>query len=63
MVCSEEATLVPGFREAMLNMNYGDKAMLFVPAHLAYGSQGNGGIPPNTDLIFEMEIVDETDDL
>ncbi len=63
MVCSEEATLVPGFREAMLNMNYGDKAMLFVPAHLAYGSQGNQGIPPNTDLIFEMEIVDESDDL
>lgn len=63
MVCSEEATLVPGFREAMLNMNYGDKTMLFVPAHLAYGSQGSRGIPPNTDLIFEMEIVDETDEL
>jgi len=58
MVYSEEATLVPGFKEAMLNMNYGDKAMLFIPAHLGYGSQGNRGIPPNTDLIFEMEIVD-----
>ena len=63
MVCSEEAALVPGFREAMLNLNYGDKAMLFVPSHLAYGPQGNRGIPPNTDLIFEMEIIDESDDL
>ncbi len=63
MVYSEEATLVPGFREAMLNMNYGDKAMLFIPSHLGYGSQGNRGIPPNTDLIFEMEIVDESNDL
>ncbi len=63
MIYNETATLVPGFREAMLNMNYGDKAMLFVPAHLAYGSQGKSGIPPNTDLIFEMEIVDESDDL
>ena len=59
MVYSTEATLVPGFREGMLNMNYGDKAMLFIPAHLAYGEQGNRGIPPNTDLIFEIEIVDE----
>ncbi len=62
-VYSEEAALIPGFKEAMLNMNYGDKAMLFIPAHLAYGSQGNRGIPPNTDLIFEMEIVDESNDL
>jgi len=60
MVYSEEATLVPGFREAMLNMNYGDQAVLFVPSHLGYGPQGNRGIPPNTDLIFEMEIVDES---
>tara|TARA_R110002073_G_scaffold139232_2_gene289347 strand:- start:121718 stop:122821 length:1104 start_codon:yes stop_codon:yes gene_type:complete len=59
MPYSEEATLVPGFREGMLNMNYGDKAMLFIPSHLGYGVQGNGNIPPNTDLIFEIEIVDQ----
>lgn len=59
MPYSEEATLVPGFREGMLNMNYGDKAMLFIPSYLGYGSQGNGPIPPNTDLIFEIEVVDQ----
>ena len=63
MVYSTEATLVPGFREGMLNMNYGDRAMLFVPAHLGYGEQGNKGIPPNTDLIFEIEIVDQRENL
>jgi len=62
MVYSEEAGLVPGFREGMLNMNYGDKAMLFIPAHLGYGAQGKGSIPPNTDLVFEMEIIDESQD-
>ncbi len=61
-VYSGEAKLIPGFREGMLNMNYGDKAMLFIPSHLGYGSQSNGPIPPNTDLIFEIEIVDESQD-
>jgi len=59
MPYSEEATLVPGFREGMLNMNYGDKALLYIPSYLGYGSQGNGPIPPNTDLIFEIELVNE----
>jgi len=59
-VYSTEAGLIPGVREGMLNMNYGDKAMLFIPSHLGYGPQRNGPIPPNTDLIFEMELVDES---
>ncbi len=62
-VYSGEAKLIPGFREGMLNMNYGDKAMLFIPSHLGYGSQRNGPIPPNTNLIFEIEVVDESQDL
>lgn len=59
-VYDETAGLVPGFREGVLNMNYGDKAMLFIPSHLGYGSQQNGPIPPNSDLIFEVELVDES---
>ena len=62
MPYSTEATLVPGFREGMLNMNYGHKALLLIPSHLGYGPQRNGPIPPNTDLIFEIEIVDESQD-
>jgi FKBP-type peptidyl-prolyl cis-trans isomerase len=39
-------------------MKIGDKATLFIPSHLAYGPQGAGNvIPPNTDLVFELELV------
>ncbi len=58
MVYSNEAGLIPGFKEGMLNMNYGDKALLFIPAHLAYGEQGAGNvIPPNSNLVFEVEVL------
>ncbi len=61
-VFSKEAQLIPGFREAMLRMEFGEKAVLFVPSHLAYGEKGAGrAIPPNTDLVFELEIVDNRD--
>lgn len=59
-IYSKKAQLIPGFREAMLKMTYGEKALIFVPSHLAYGEKGAGGtIPPNTDLVFEVQIVDD----
>lgn len=52
------AGLVPGFREAMLNMNIGDKARVFIPSYLGYGAQGRAPrVPPNTNLIFDIELV------
>jgi len=57
---SPDAALIPGFREGLLQMNYGDRVLLILPSHLAYGEQGAGGvIPPNTDLLFELEILEE----
>lgn len=55
---SADAELIPGFKEGLQKMNIGDKVMLFIPSHLAYGTQGRGPIPPDTDLIFELEIVE-----
>jgi len=56
---SSEARLIPGFREGLQKMNVGDKAMLSIPSHIGYGAQGMGGvIPPNTDLVFEIELVE-----
>ncbi len=55
---SADAELIHGFREGLQLMNIGDKAMLFIPSHLAYGSQGSRSIPPDTDLIYELEIVE-----
>ncbi|MBX2828576.1 MAG: peptidylprolyl isomerase [Flavobacteriaceae bacterium] len=55
---SQEARLIAGFKEAMLKMSMGDKVTLFIPYHIAYGEQGGRGIPPKSDLIFELELVD-----
>jgi cyclophilin family peptidyl-prolyl cis-trans isomerase len=58
-IYSDEAKLIQGFREGLQKMRVGDKAMLFIPPHLGYGAQGAGDvIPPNADLVFEIELVE-----
>jgi len=53
--------LIQGFIEGMGLMHIGDKILLFLPSKLAYGERGAGGvIPPNTSLVFELEITDKT---
>jgi len=39
-------------------MKVGGKAKLTCPSATAYGERGVGPIPPNTDLTFEVELVD-----
>ncbi|WP_136668630.1 peptidylprolyl isomerase [Flavobacterium sp. H122] len=52
--------LIPGFLEGLEKMNIGDKAVLYIPSNLGYGAQGAGGvIPPNTNLVFELELLDK----
>ncbi|MFT4697705.1 MAG: cyclophilin family peptidyl-prolyl cis-trans isomerase [Flavobacteriaceae bacterium] len=56
---SLEAKLISGFREGLLSMKVGEKATFFIPAHLGYGERGYPPvIPPSSDLIFELEIVE-----
>jgi peptidyl-prolyl cis-trans isomerase A (cyclophilin A) len=51
--------LIPGFLEGVNLMSFGDKATLFIPANLGYGTQGAGNvIPPNSNLIFEVEMLE-----
>ncbi len=58
---NDAARLIAGFREGVLNMNYGEKAVLFIPSDLAYGAKGAGRIiPPNADIVFEIELVDDS---
>ncbi len=57
MPYSENAQLIAGFKEGVTNMKIGDKAVLFIPPHLGYGERGGGPIPPNSDLIFQIELV------
>ncbi|MFA9188059.1 peptidylprolyl isomerase [Flavobacterium magnesitis] len=50
--------LIPGFIEGLEKMSFGDKAILFIPSHLAYGAGGAGNIiPPYANIIFEIELV------
>lgn len=56
----EKKGLIPGFIEGLENMNYGDKALLIIPAKLGYGAQGAGNvIPPNSTIIFEVEMLEK----
>ncbi|GAL69948.1 peptidylprolyl isomerase [Jejuia pallidilutea] len=54
---SPDAAMIAGFKEGLQQLNVGDKATLFIPYHLGYGEAGNRGIPPKTNLIFEVEIL------
>ena len=57
---SPDASLIAGFKEGLQHMKTGDKLLLIIPSQLAYGEQGaKGVIPPNSDLLFELEIVDQ----
>ena len=59
MPYNTSAQLIPGFRDALLTMKVGDKIRVFIPAALGYGERGAGDvIPPNSDLIFDIEITD-----
>jgi FKBP-type peptidyl-prolyl cis-trans isomerase len=40
-----------------MNLKVGEKSRVFIPAHLAYGEAGRGPIPPNTDLVFDLELI------
>ena len=52
--------VVPGFKEAILQMQKGGKYTVTIPAEKAYGASPPPGspIPPNAGLVFEMELVD-----
>jgi FKBP-type peptidyl-prolyl cis-trans isomerase len=49
--------VIPGFEQGIIGMRVGGKRRITVPSALAYGSSGNGTIPPNTPLRFEVTLV------
>ena len=49
--------VIAGWSEVVREMNVGDKAIARVPARMAYGRFEREGIPPNSDLIFFIEVL------
>jgi FKBP-type peptidyl-prolyl cis-trans isomerase len=50
--------LIQGWEEGIEVLNKGASAAFLIPSAKAYGLSGQGSIPPNTPLIFVIEVVD-----
>lgn len=49
--------VIPGFSQGLKLMQPGGKYRLCIPAAQAYGADGNGPVPANADLVFEVELL------
>ncbi|HEY3884175.1 MAG TPA: FKBP-type peptidyl-prolyl cis-trans isomerase [Vicinamibacterales bacterium] len=49
--------VIPGFEQAVTGMAVGGTRRAIIPPSLAYGASGNGTIPPNAALVFDIQLI------
>ena len=49
--------VIQGWEQGLLGLCAGEKIRLFVPSNLGYGTKSVSKIPPNSDLVFEIEVI------
>ena len=51
-------SVIQGWRLGIPLFSKGGKGVLLIPSHLAYGEAGNPGIPSNSVIIFDVNLID-----
>ena len=49
--------VIAGFDQGVTGMKVGGKRVVLIPSALGYGASGSGSIPPNSGLVFEIELL------
>ncbi|WP_395742865.1 FKBP-type peptidyl-prolyl cis-trans isomerase [Prosthecobacter sp.] len=49
--------VIPGWTEALQLMKPGDQWLIYVPSNFGYGAMATGSIPANSDLIFQIHLL------
>jgi FKBP-type peptidyl-prolyl cis-trans isomerase len=55
-----QASVIAGWKQGIPGMKVGGKRLLVIPPSLGYGSQGRGPIPPNGVMVFQVEVVSQS---
>ena len=53
-----QGRVIKGWDQAFATMKVGDRATITIPPELGYGSRNMGAIPPNSTLIFDVELLE-----